>query len=292
MADNYLELQLQRLSEILETSGCKESVQMQIENLVKEMLLHADPVAFYQGLFAGEYQGRDTQAQRIADMLQLSPNGTGRILYLQISEAKLHDSAKELLCSVLESKEGKNTCVPMEKGIFAIVYDISQEDDAKEFSFAMAQSIQEELACEAAVGMGNIFTNLNQIKDSYAHAKMALEAGRKLILNHVFYDYENLGIAKVVWDMTPAQCRMFLEETLTPEAAKELQNKEMLESIDVFFQYNLNISVAARELYVHRNTLVYRIEKFNKASGYNLSEFHDAALVQFILMVRRRLSDD
>ncbi len=258
MAEYNLEQKLQQITDVLET-------------LKEEVKAQATPVAFYKDLFAGD---------------------AGRILYLQINETKLHDSAKDLIQSVLESKEGQNTCASIGKGIFAIIYDVSKEDDAKEFAFAMAQSIQEELACEANIGMSGVFTDVNQIKDAYAHAKQALEAGRKLIPNHVFYDYENLGIAKVVWEMTPQQCRMFLEESLTPEAEKELQNKEMRESIDVFFQYDLNISVAARELYVHRNTLVYRIEKFNKASGYNLSQFHDAALVQFILMVRRRLADD
>lgn len=258
MTEYNLEQKLQQVTDVLEA-------------LVKEVKVQNLPAPFYKDLFAG---------------------AAGRILYLQISETKLHDSAKDLIQSVLDSKEGQNTCATIGKGIFAIIYDVSKEDDAKEFAFAMVQSIQEELACEAKAGMSGIFENLNQIQAAYDQARQALEAGRKLIPNHVFYDYENLGIAKVVWNMTPEQCRMFLTETLTPEAEKELQNKEMRESIDVFFQYDLNISVAARELYVHRNTLVYRIEKFNKASGYNLSQFHDAALVQFILMVRRRLSDD
>lgn len=258
MAEYNLEQKLQQMTEVLET-------------LVKEVKAQNVPAEFYKELFAGE---------------------AGRILYLQINEAKFHDSVKDLIQSVLDSKEGQNSCFSIGKGIFAIVYDVSREEDAKEIAFAMVQSIQEELACEAVVGMSDVFTNLNQIQTAYEHAKMALEAGRKLIPNHIFYAYESLGVAKMVWEMTPEQCKQFLKETLTPEAEKELQNKEMSESIDVFFQYNLNISVAARELYVHRNTLVYRIEKFNKVSGYNLSEFHDAALVQFILMVRRRIAND
>ena len=258
MADYNLEQKLQQVTDVLEA-------------LVKEVKTQNAPVAFYKEFFAGE---------------------AGRILYLQISESKLHDQGNELLQSALESKDGQNACTAIGKGIFAIAYDISKEDDAKEFATAMVQSIQEELTCEATVGMSDVFTDLNQIQTAYTHAKQALEAGKKLITNQIFYDYENLGIAKVVWEMTTEQCKQFLAKTLTPEAEKELQNKEMLESIELFFQCNLNISVAARELYVHRNTLVYRIEKFNKVSGYNLSEFHDAALVQFILMVRRKIAND
>ena len=258
MAEYNLEQKLQQMTDMLEA-------------LTKEVKAQNIPVVFYKDFFAGE---------------------AGRILYLQLNEPDLHDQVNELLQSALESKDGQNVCTTIGKGIFDIAYDISKEDDAKEFATAMVQSIQEELTCQATVGMSDIFTDLNQIQTAYDHAKQALEAGRKLITNQIFYDYENLGIAKVVWNMTTEQCEQFLKETLNTEAEKELQNKEMLESIDVFFQSNLNISVAARELYVHRNTLVYRIEKFNKVSGYNLSEFHDAALVQFILMVRRKIAND
>ena len=258
MAEYNLEQKLQQMTDMLEA-------------LTKEVKAQNIPVVFYKDFFAGE---------------------AGRILYLQLNEPDLHDQVNELLQSALESKDGQNVCTTIGKGIFAIAYDISKEDDAKEFATAMVQSIQEELTCQATVGMSDIFTDLNQIQTAYDHAKQALEAGRKLITNQIFYDYENLGIAKVVWNMTREHCEQFLQETLNTEAEKELQNKEMLESIDVFFQSNLNISVAARELYVHRNTLVYRIEKFNKVSGYNLSEFHDAALVQFILMVRRKIAND
>ena len=258
MAEYNLEQKLQQVTEVLEA-------------LTKEVKTQNVPVSFYKDFFAGE---------------------AGRILYLQTNEPKLHDQVNELLQSVLNSKEGQTACVAIGKGTFAIAYGTEQDDDAKEFATAIVQSIQEELACEAVVGMSDVFTDLNQMQEAYNHAKQALEAGRKLITNQIFYDYENLGIAKVVWKMTTEQCKRFLKETLTAEAEKELQNKEMLESIDAFFKSNLNISVAARELYVHRNTLVYRIEKFNKVSGYNLSEFHDAALVQFILMVRRKIAND
>lgn len=288
MAEYSLEQQLQRLSALLETSGCTE--QSRVMELVQEMLTHVDLVGFYQELFEGEMQAYDVQ--RTAAMLQIDPAYTGRILYLQLNEAAQHEAVQELLHSVLESKEGNNSCIPMEKGVFAIVYEVGKEDDAEEFAFAMIQSIQEELTCEVVVGMGDIFHTLQEIKTSYRQAQTALQAGKQLLDNHVFYAYGELGLARAVWEMTPEQCSQFLQETLTPEAEKELQNKEMLESIEVFFKCNLNISVAARELYVHRNTLVYRIEKFNKASGYNLSDFRYAALVQFILMVRRRVAND
>lgn len=288
MADYNLEQQLQRLSELLKASGCNEPTR--IINIVQEMLTHTDVISFYQELFVGELH--EYAAQRTAAMLQLDMTRQGRILYLQLNETAQYESARELLCSVLESKDGQNICVPMGKGAFAIVYDIEKEDDAKEFSFAIVQSIQEELTCEALVGMGDVFSELKEIKASYQHARTALQAGKQLLGGQVFYAYEGLGIARAIWEMTPIQCEQFLAEALTPEAERELQNKEMLESIDVFFQCNLNISVAARELYVHRNTLVYRIEKFNKASGYNLSDFRDAALVQFVLMVRRKVTDD
>lgn len=288
MAEYNLEQQLQRLSALLEASGCKE--QTQVMALVQEMLTHADLVGFYQELFEGALQ--EHEAQRTAAMLQIDPAYTGRILYLQLHESAQHEAVMELLGSVLESKAGQNHCIPMEKGVFAIVYEVGKEDDTKEFAIAMLQSVQEELTCEAVVGMGGIFHSLKEMKDSYQQARTALQAGKQLLDNHVFYAYEDLGLAKAVWEMTPSQCRQFLSEALTPDAERELQNKEMLESIEVFFKYNLNISVAARELYVHRNTLVYRIEKFNKVSGYNLSDFLDAALVQFVLMVRRRMAND
>ena len=195
----------------------------------------------------------------------------------------------ELLESIIESKEGQNYIIRTGHGYTAIIYELNSGNDAKEFAMAAADSVMNEFGIKVSMGIGNVYSYITEAKRSFDEALISLRTGQMLLENEIVYEYDKLGMAKVVYEMEEEQCEKLLNEILSPEALKELENKEMLESINTFFKSDLNISVAARKLYVHRNTIVYRIEKFNKISGYDLSSFEDAALIKLALIIRRKL---
>ena len=199
------------------------------------------------------------------------------------------EAVMEMLVSAVESKDGQNYIIPVGYDYVAIIYETDGEDDAEEFSMAVSLSLLDEFGLNMAVGISSPYFNIKDAQAAYAEAETALLAGNSIIGDSSVYRYERLGLAKIVYQMTQEQCVRFVNEVFTPETQKELENKEMLESINMFFKYNLNTSVTAREMYVHRNTVVYRIEKFNKISGYDLLDFENAALVRFALMVRRKI---
>lgn len=286
---------LERLQKLLEETNCKESAQ--IMEIIESIVHHAiysdgnsksEINTLYENAFFSKCPEKELQFEAYRLNIQ---DVKSKVLLVEHPPLQQSDLMEEVLASIVESRSGQNYLIPSGNNYFAVIYEIASEDDSKEFALAMADSIMDELGLKVTVGIGSVYYEILTVCRSFQDAELALNAGRLLLGDGTVYEYDKLGIAKIVYEMEETQCRKFYQEALTEEAVKELESKEMLESIQTFFKCNLNISVAARELYVHRNTLVYRIEKFNKASGYDLSNFEDAVVVRMALMIRRMLDD-
>ncbi len=293
MAYYDIESKIGRLSNVLKNSGCENP--QPVIDFVRTMLYEdrnfsefsrSDIKNLYRNTFFKEIS--QSEAEFEAYRLDIR-NVKSKVILVGFASNCDVETIVETIDSIIESKNGQNYTVPVGHNCAAIIYDISAEDDSREFSMALTETLAGELGVNIVVGIGNSYENFIRAKESYLKAELALGAGKIILDDSNVYEYDKLGAVKVVYNMTEDQCRTFLEETFNEETQKELEGNEMLESINTFFKYNLNISVTARELYIHRNTLVYRIEKFNKISGYNLSDFNDACTVKFALMVRRKL---
>ena len=101
-------------------------------------------------------------------------------------------------------------------------------------------------------------------------------------------NYENLGIGRIIYQLPTTLCEMFLSEVFKKNPIEAL-DEDTLDTINRFFENNLNVSETARKLYVHRNTLVYRLEKVKKITGLDLREFEDAILFKVAVMVKQYL---
>jgi carbohydrate diacid regulator len=100
--------------------------------------------------------------------------------------------------------------------------------------------------------------------------------------------YDNLGIGRIIYQLPTTLCEMFLSEAFKKNPIEAL-DEDTLDTINRFFENNLNVSETARKLYVHRNTLVYRLEKVKKITGLDLREFEDAILFKVAVMVKQYL---
>ncbi len=157
----------------------------------------------------------------------------------------------------------------------------------------LAGSIIDTLAgvhyIKATVGIGIPVNGVKELATSFKEARMALEIGRIFDKERNIINYSHMGIARLIYQLPITLCEMFLNEVFRIGNVESLDS-ETLFTIQRFFENNLNVSETSRGLFVHRNTLVYRLEKIKKLTGLDLREFDDAILFKVALMVKKYLS--
>lgn len=134
------------------------------------------------------------------------------------------------------------------------------------------------------VSYGTIVGQIRDLSKSYKEAKMALEVGKIFCPEAVVNAYHTLGIGRLIYQLPQPLCEMFMREVFK-ENTPDTFDEETLSTIEKFFENNLNVSETARQLFVHRNTLVYRLEKLQKTTGLDIRVFEDALTFKIALMV-------
>ena len=125
---------------------------------------------------------------------------------------------------------------------------------------------------------------IKQVSKSYKEAKMALDVGKIFYSERSIVAYSTLGIGRLIYQLPIPLCEMFMQEVFH-ENTPDTFDEETLSTIEKFFENNLNVSETARQLFVHRNTLVYRLEKLQKTTGLDIRVFEDALTFKIALMV-------
>lgn len=148
--------------------------------------------------------------------------------------------------------------------------------------------IGEELGLPHVIGMGTVANQLKDIARSFKEAQMAVDIGQVFNSDQTVISFENLGIGRLIYQLPTPLCEMFLSEVFKKGSIEAL-DEETLFTIQKFFENNLNVSETSRKLFVHRNTLVYRLEKIKKLTGLDLREFDNAIVLKTALMVKQYL---
>ena len=141
-----------------------------------------------------------------------------------------------------------------------------------------------EAMLNVRVAYGTIVGELKDVSKSYKEAKMALDVGKIFYAEKKVTAYNTLGIGRLIYQLPINLCKIFIEEIFGDNVPSELDD-ETLTTINKFFENNLNVSETSRQLFVHRNTLVYRIEKLEKSTGLDIRTFDDALTFKIALMV-------
>ena len=173
-----------------------------------------------------------------------------------------------------------------------LVKEIKNTVDSKDLE-KLARSIADTLSGEfytrVNVGIGNPVVGVKELARSFKEAQTALEVGKVFDTDKVIVSYDNLGIARLVYHLPTTLCETFLHEVFKRGSIESLDH-ETLFTIQRFFENNLNVSETSRKLFVHRNTLVYRLEKIRKITGLDLRQFDHAITFKVALMVKRYLT--
>ena len=178
------------------------------------------------------------------------------------------------------------------EGDVALIHQMPENAGPKELNriaVTLEESLQAEGESTVVVGVGTVAQRLRDLAKSYKEAQIAIEVGKVFDTEKYVINYENLGIGRLIYQLPTTLCEMFLQEVFKKNPIDALE-KETLFTIHKFFENNLNVSETARKLFVHRNTLVYRLEKIKKLTGLDLREFDDAITFKVALMVKKYLT--
>ncbi len=215
-----------------------------------------------------------------------------RVVFLinATSEKDIH--VHEVIESLFPNKS-KDFVVVIDNDNVVLVKEVKSKDDYKEvFKIArvIVDTLNAELMVKASIGIGTIIANLKDITKSYKEAQMSIIIGNIFGGENNIYDYNNLGIGRLVYHIPTSLCQLFLDEVFKDNSADSLDNETML-TIQKFFENNLNVSETARQLYIHRNTLVYRLEKIKRLTGLELTSFDDAVIFKLAILVKKYLAN-
>jgi carbohydrate diacid regulator len=213
-----------------------------------------------------------------------------RVVFL-VETLSQDETVEELLRSMFSSQNG-DYITSVDEGSLILIKNL-EEDDTTENCYAIARSIVDTVGAEAMVNVriafGNVVGDLKDVSKSYKEATMALEVGRIFYADKPVVSYESLGIGRLIYQLPIPLCRMFIREIFEGKNPDDF-DEETLQTINKFFENSLNVSETSRQLFIHRNTLIYRIEKLQKATGLDVRVFDDALTLKIALMVVKYLN--
>ena len=195
-------------------------------------------------------------------------------------------SATELLKSLFSAQNGDYSTAMDEKNII-LIKALERSDDMETIEKTadmIVDMMNSEAMLNVRVAYGTVVRELREVSKSYKEATMAMDVGRIFYVEKNVIAFSTLGIGRLIYQLPVNLCRIFIQEIFGGNQVYDIDD-ETLTTINKFFENNLNVSETSRQLFIHRNTLVYRIEKLQKATGLDIRTFDDALTFKIAMMV-------
>ena len=214
-----------------------------------------------------------------------------RAVFLIRQTGKSDVTAIDVLQNLFPNRQ-KDFVLSITESDLVLIKEMNPGFESEEL-YAIADSIdkamQRELGVKTVIGIGTPARHLRELADRYKEAQVAIDVGKVFDDDKSIINYENLGLGRIIYQLPTTLCEMFLSEVFKKNPIESL-DQETLYTINKFFENNLNVSETSRKLFVHRNTLVYRLEKIKKLTGLDLREFDHAIIFKVALMVKKYLN--
>lgn len=209
-----------------------------------------------------------------------------RVVFIIETKREKENSVLESVRALFGGKTKDFITAVDEKNII-VVKELGQNDGYDEMN-KTAQVILDSLKSEGEeeihIAYGTIVGDIKEVSRSYKEAKMALDVGKIFFSEKDIIAYSTLGIGRLIYQLPIPLCKMFIREIFDGKSPDDF-DEETLTTINKFFENSLNVSETSRQLYIHRNTLVYRLDKLQKNTGLDLRVFEDAITFKIALMV-------
>lgn len=259
----------------------------QFEGLLHAYRMRMDKNQFYQNLLLDNLLLVDVYNQ--AKKLGLESESR-RVVFI-VETCGDDDKAVDQTLRSMYTSGTRDFVTSVDEGHVILIRTVGREDGYKEVN-DMAKMIVDTVNTEAMmnvrVAYGTIVDGLKEVSKAYKEAGVALEVGKIFYVGKRVLAYNELGIGRLIHQLPVSLCELFLKEVFEGRAEEQF-DEETLGTVNRFFENNLNISETARKLYIHRNTLVYRLEKIQKLTGLDVRVFDDALTFKISLMVSEHL---
>jgi len=213
-----------------------------------------------------------------------------RVVFLIKHTEKTDTTAIDVVSSLFPDKQ-RDFVINISENDLVLVKEVRPNVELKDL-VKIAKTIEDtlgtELMVKTTIGIGTVAMQLKNIVTSFKEAQLAIEVGQVFDTEKTIISFENLGVGRLIYQLPTTMCEQFLSEVFRKGSISALDH-ETLFTIQKFFENNLNVSETSRKLFVHRNTLVYRLEKIKKLTGLDLREFDHAIIFKVALMVRKYL---
>ena len=280
----------QRLEYVLLADGETEDVYMlgkiaafQIQSLLVAYKERFDKDNFIKNLLLDNLLLVDIYNR--AKKLHIETN-VKRIVFIIETQHEKDVNALETVRSLFSTKTKDFITAVDEKNIILVkeVKPGETYDDLEKTATSIVDMLNTESLTRVSVAFGTIVNEIKDVSRSYKEAKMALDVGKIFYSSKNVVAYSKLGIGRLIYQLPLPLCRMFIKEIFDGKSPDEF-DEETLTTINKFFENSLNVSETSRQLYIHRNTLVYRLDKLQKSTGLDLRVFEDAITFKIALMV-------
>ncbi|HIX77157.1 MAG TPA: helix-turn-helix domain-containing protein [Candidatus Fusicatenibacter merdavium] len=209
-----------------------------------------------------------------------------RLVFIVETDPEKNSGSLESIRNLFGPKSGDFITAVDEKNII-IVKEVAEGEDYAQMNnvaAAMLDAVGRDDEGKTHVAYGTIVRELKEVSRSYKEAKMAMDVGKIFSDESDIYAYSSLGIGRLIYQLPIPLCKMFIREIFGDKSPDDF-DEETLTTINKFFENSLNVSETSRQLYIHRNTLVYRLDKLQKSTGLDLRVFEDAITFKIALMV-------
>ncbi len=209
-----------------------------------------------------------------------------RVVFIVETDHEKESGALENVRALFGARSGDFITAVDEKSII-VVKELGDQDtyeDMDRTAEMILDALGEEKKKEALIAYGTIVGEIKEVSRSYKEARMALNVGKIFFEERKVIAYSSLGIGRLIYQLPIPLCKMFIKEIFDGKSPDDFDD-ETLATINKFFENSLNVSETSRQLYIHRNTLVYRLDKLQKQTGLDLRVFEDAITFKIALMV-------
>lgn len=254
----------------------------QIRSLVVAYKDRYDRGSFFQNLLMDNLLLVDVYSQ--ARKFRIDVNSP-RVIFLVENPGDTDGAAGEVLKGLFSNQAG-DFVVTVDEQNLVVVKTLEGEtsrQDLNSVAETIVDMLNTEIMVNVRVSYGTVVTELKDLSKSYKEAKMAMDVGKIFYAEKLVNSYSSLGIGRLIYQLPVNLCRLFIQEIFgdTPFVLDE----ETLNNLNIFFENNLNVSETSRKLFLHRNTLVYRIDKIKQAIGLDLKKFDEALTFKIAMMV-------
>ena len=245
-----------------------------------------DRSSFFAGLLRGELSGRDIIAT--ATRLHLDP-GLPRLIYAIETESPYDQNVQQTIRSIYP-ESGQNYLISLTETQLALLIAAPSQssEDLLDIAETLVDMLSMEALCNARVSHSTVVEDIRKLPQAMQEALAALEIGKIFYSDRKVNAYSSLGIGRLIYQLPKPLCQIYLQEVFGGDLP-EIFDEETMNLVEKFFENNLNTSETARKLYIHRNTLIYRLDKIQKETGLDLRTFDDALMLKVALLVRAYL---